>query len=158
MRNLTSYHLQHKIQQYLQRKQTFSRLNKSIIWQLFNTILHHCKTNFQSGESYTFSFNCRNISFLYCVPGCFCARVWRRRRLQKTWVHYHSLLNLCGLISLCKYYNFQNYHFLSADINECQRDNACHSEAMCINLAGSYTCTCKDGYKGDGFYCTGECY
>lgn len=41
------------------------------------------------------------------------------------------------------------------DINECS-NNPCHSHAECKNTDGSYTCTCSDGYYGDGTSCTGK--
>ena len=50
---------------------------------------------------------------------------------------------------LCGYY-------VSTDSDECSGNNDCDSEATCINLAGSYTCTCKTGFEGTGFYCTGK--
>ena len=38
-----------------------------------------------------------------------------------------------------------------SDIDECYRqDNACHKFATCQNTIGSFTCTCQDGYYGDG--------
>ena len=30
----------------------------------------------------------------------------------------------------------------------------CSDDAFCMNLYGSYNCTCNDGYFGDGFNCT----
>ncbi|XP_041012314.1 wall-associated receptor kinase 2-like [Juglans microcarpa x Juglans regia] len=37
------------------------------------------------------------------------------------------------------------------DINECQlRKPACNATAKCTNIEGSFTCTCPDGYEGDG--------
>ena len=30
----------------------------------------------------------------------------------------------------------------------------CSTDAGCMNTAGSYNCTCNDGYEGDGFNCT----
>ena len=32
----------------------------------------------------------------------------------------------------------------------------CSKYAECNDTNGSYTCTCKPGYKGDGFICTGN--
>ena len=43
-----------------------------------------------------------------------------------------------------------------ADINECVMDtDMCHVNAECNNTIGTYQCTCKVGYSGDGFNCTG---
>ena len=45
------------------------------------------------------------------------------------------------------------------DIDECVLGNDnCHSDASCINLKGSFNCTCKDGYRGNGSYCKGSHY
>ena len=48
---------------------------------------------------------------------------------------------------------------ISADIFSCQDideciTNPCHTNATCVNRDGSFTCTCNDGYDGDGFDCT----
>ena len=46
-----------------------------------------------------------------------------------------------------------------SDIDECQTGvDMCDSKAYCTNTAGSYTCTCKAGYEGEGFLhkCTGK--
>lgn len=44
-----------------------------------------------------------------------------------------------------------------ADIDECSDDtHECHEDADCMNVIGSYSCTCKTGYTGDGFMCEGE--
>ena len=37
------------------------------------------------------------------------------------------------------------------DIDECKSKDACHPMASCENLAGSYSCDCRDGYEGDSF-------
>ena len=42
----------------------------------------------------------------------------------------------------------------STDLNECSRDKYyCHQIASCTNYRGSFTCTCDQGYFGDGFEC-----
>ncbi|XP_078703247.1 uncharacterized protein LOC144928576 [Branchiostoma floridae x Branchiostoma belcheri] len=42
------------------------------------------------------------------------------------------------------------------DVDECQ-DNPCHEFAVCANTKGSFTCTCIDGYTGDGMTCAARC-
>ena len=43
------------------------------------------------------------------------------------------------------------------DTDECADEtDKCHSSALCTNTDGHYTCTCKDGYHGDGFTCDGN--
>ena len=50
-----------------------------------------------------------------------------------------------------------NMHdFVSLELDECELEtHNCHAKASCSNTDGSYTCTCDDGYTGDGFTCTG---
>lgn len=41
-----------------------------------------------------------------------------------------------------------------ADIDECaDGDDDCASNAICDNVPGSFTCTCDDGFEGDGTAC-----
>ena len=42
------------------------------------------------------------------------------------------------------------------DIDECETgtDN-CDVDATCTNIAGNFTCTCNQGYRGDGVSCDG---
>jgi len=43
------------------------------------------------------------------------------------------------------------------DVDECAQNNGnCNSHAKCTNTPGSFTCTCLDGYYGDGIICTGN--
>ena len=41
----------------------------------------------------------------------------------------------------------------TVDIDECA-DNPCHANATCTNTVGGYTCSCNDGYTGNGTTCT----
>ena len=42
-----------------------------------------------------------------------------------------------------------------ADVDECGNFDLCHINGMCLNTPGSYMCSCKDGYSGNGFFCEG---
>ena len=43
------------------------------------------------------------------------------------------------------------------DIDECATNNGgCSSDASCSNTVGNFTCTCHNGYTGDGFTCAGK--
>ncbi|XP_037915598.1 protein kinase C-binding protein NELL1-like isoform X3 [Hermetia illucens] len=36
----------------------------------------------------------------------------------------------------------------------CSKGHACHTNATCLNLTTKYTCTCRQGFQGDGFHCS----
>ena len=43
------------------------------------------------------------------------------------------------------------------DIDECNENrNNCDDNANCTNTNGSFTCTCIEGWSGDGVTCTSE--
>ena len=48
--------------------------------------------------------------------------------------------------------------YIFLDIDECETDtNNCHELATCIDEVGNFTCTCNDGWEGDGIInCTGK--
>ena len=47
--------------------------------------------------------------------------------------------------------------FSFLDVDECTLGTfSCSAGAVCINTLGSYNCSCKPGYSGDGQVCTGE--
>lgn len=37
----------------------------------------------------------------------------------------------------------------------CGKGHACHINATCLNLNTKYSCTCRPGFQGNGFDCTG---
>lgn len=51
------------------------------------------------------------------------------------------------------------YDAFGTDINECADNttNACHSTSKCIDLVGSYICSCPKGYFGNGMIYGGGC-
>lgn len=48
----------------------------------------------------------------------------------------------------------QNSKQICTDVDECLKKRTCHRHAVCTNTIGSYNCTCKQYYKGDGQTCT----
>ena len=59
-----------------------------------------------------------------------------------------------------RFYRKHNQHMclidVFSDINECSVNRGgCHVNADCQNEPGSYSCTCKTGYSGNGSNCTG---
>jgi len=63
------------------------------------------------------------------------------------------------------YFLFCHFNFFllwkkyKIDIDECSTNNGgCSLDAKCTNNIGSFSCTCKTGYSGDGFTCTGMKY
>ena len=59
----------------------------------------------------------------------------------------------CSTIFILLYlFTFSFY----ADIDECVAGNSeCDVRADCVNTAGSYNCTCKTGFSGNGSTCEG---
>ena len=50
------------------------------------------------------------------------------------------------------------FHFcFTSDVDECSAAaSVCDENANCTNTDGSYTCTCGQGYNGDGRTCQGK--
>ena len=53
---------------------------------------------------------------------------------------------------------------LCADIDECSETDSdgdelheCDQNGVCENTDGGYNCSCKTGFRGDGFNCSSEC-
>ena len=48
-----------------------------------------------------------------------------------------------------------NYHLI--DIDECKLGiDECQSFTYCNNTIGSYRCSCKEGFRGNGIHCQGK--
>ena len=56
------------------------------------------------------------------------------------------------LNSVIKY----NLCLIFLDIDECIISKPCDTNATCENFVGSYNCTCKKGFTGNGTTCTGN--
>lgn len=41
-------------------------------------------------------------------------------------------------------------------VDYCSKGHACHTNATCLNLNTKYTCTCRSGFHGDGYECSGK--
>ena len=63
-----------------------------------------------------------------------------------------------SLFSICIIKRLYGHLFIfHTDINECTNgQHTCNLQATCTNTDGSYTCTCIDGYTGDGDICFGK--
>ena len=52
---------------------------------------------------------------------------------------------------------YRQWVFSCLDVDECKRGHRCDQNAECLNLAGSYDCTCSEGHRGNGFECSNIC-
>ena len=73
------------------------------------------------------------------------AKVWGAEIVNKSGKVYSKLCNKLCLFVLPH-----------LDIDECSADsNPCDENADCTNTDGSYSCTCKEGFDGNGITCKG---
>jgi len=61
----------------------------------------------------------------------------------------------CSGVPMCVGKQCDNIPSVGVDIDECARNNGgCSDDAVCSNTEGSFTCSCNDGFEGDGFTCS----
>ena len=61
------------------------------------------------------------------------------------------------IVHQCVCANPRLWNLEIVDVDECDDDtHNCHSEATCTNTVGSFTCSCNEGYTGDGILCEGN--
>ena len=80
--------------------------------------------------------------------------------VRDSWSRWCEVESLCSISSFlktnCKFHFFQSNHFFCKDIDECNTVR-CHVNAVCENFPGTYKCTCKSGFTGDGLTCISKC-
>lgn len=48
-------------------------------------------------------------------------------------------------------------YFVLADVDECEIGaHNCDMHASCVNVPGSFKCTCREGWFGNGIKCIGK--
>lgn len=74
----------------------------------------------------------------------------------------NSDLTHIGILMLFFLYVFLRCYFLfvdslfTPDVDECAAESSeCDVNAECVNVPGSFNCTCKTGFTGNGTICTG---
>ena len=63
-------------------------------------------------------------------------------RVVVSYSHNGSIIDHCS-----------SYCVHVSDVDECTMYWPCHTNAVCTNNEGSYSCKCKDGYTGNGYWC-----
>ena len=127
--------------------------------------------------------SCWSIHFEYIYFSLYRAKIMcsRHENTKSTFTLLRTacgggLPNYCCIYSCCCFYLFcfvlfcslfwyDNFVFIylcifffCSDINECvRRLHKCSSGAFCNNTKGSYNCTCKHGFTGNGRECKGSC-
>lgn len=79
---------------------------------------------------------------------------WEILSFIETYLHLQKSTTCC-----CsrKAINLFRVYLSTADILECDIDqHDCDVNADCEDVPGSYICTCREGFKGDGKSCKGK--
>lgn len=63
---------------------------------------------------------------------------------------------LCRLLLIPSFFLISNIS-ICPDVDECSAfSSICGINATCLNSEGSYLCSCKEGFAGDGKACKGK--
>ena len=82
--------------------------------------------------------------------------------LYLIWMEIGVLLLVLVMVFLIHFFFFRSWLLMrkikvnkwKLDIDECLTNNGgCDKHAICTNTQGSFTCSCEDGYSGDGIIC-----
>ena len=91
----------------------------------------------------------------YVNNRCFISKILLVCCVHSLDFRYRELARKYHTDRLCMKYSIP-ISFVLIDIDEClNRSHACDVNANCTNTDGSYNCTCKEGYTGDGQSCQG---
>ena len=91
----------------------------------------------------------------YVNNRCFISKILLVCCVHSLDFRYRELVRKYHTDRLCMKYSIL-ISFVLIDIDEClNRSHACDVNANCTNTDGSYNCTCKEGYTGDGQSCQG---
>ena len=67
-----------------------------------------------------------------------------------------SCVKCLGLYTICEVGGSYCFLFFTLDLDECKdKTHQCDVKANCTNIPGSYNCTCRPGYRGNGRICNG---
>lgn len=59
-----------------------------------------------------------------------------------------------NVVFIHRFHSLYGSEYGCVDINECQdRIDRCDTNAICVNEVGTYSCQCKPGFEGNGYYC-----
>lgn len=110
--------------------------------------INECEIGAQNCDRHATCTNTAGSFKCSCAPGWIGDGLECRGLLHQTHTNlimWHKILELCA--------------FSLSDLDECSNGtHMCSSSANCMNTLGSYRCLCKEGFSGDGFYCTGSLF
>ena len=87
-----------------------------------------------------------------------CSKVSARKEmcLNSNWLHDYIILVAILTTCLFKQNKFNIYFNYHSDADEClNNSHNCSENANCTNIEGSFNCSCKPGYLGNGQNCSG---